>query len=146
MKNLFKLSVLAFAMLAVVACGKKETPEATAQKFLDCMNKKQWDDAKKLGTKNTCDMIDMLKTFSGASEQAAASTEKKEVKVENLKCDVQDTTAVCNYTQEGEQKKIDLVKRSGKWLVEMKKEGGLGGKPTPEMATDTTANAAPAAK
>jgi len=143
MKNLFKLSVLALAVLAMVACGKKDTPEATAQKFLDCMNKKQWDDAKKLGTKNTSDMIDMLKTFAGATDQAA-TPEKKDVKVENLKCDVQDTTAVCNYTQEGEQKKIDLVKRGGKWLVEMKKEGGLGTEPTTEPI-DSTATA-PAAQ
>ena len=34
--------------------------------------------------------------------------------------------ATCNYKQDGQDEKIELVKKGEKWLVEMKKESPMG--------------------
>jgi hypothetical protein len=137
MKNLFKLSVLALAVLVISACGKKDAPEGVAEKFINHLNKKEWDDAKKLGTEQTGQMIDMMKSFADMGGQQAA--EKKDIKIEGLKCDTKDDKSTCTYTQEGKQEKLELVKKDGKWLVDMKKDTGAGAGDQTTPPADTTA-------
>jgi hypothetical protein len=122
MKKLFSLVIVAIVIVAVSACGnKKNTPEAVAEKFLGHLNKKEYAEAKKMGTENTKQMLDMMESFSGAA--GAKTTEAKDVKIENLKCDTQAEKSKCTYTAEGKEQTIDLVKQDGNWLVDMKKEG-----------------------
>jgi hypothetical protein len=137
MKNLLKLAVVAIMIVAFNACGSKsDTPEAVAEKFLNHLNKKEYADAKKLGTEQTGQMIDMMESFGAAGGNA----EKKDVKIENMKCTTTDDKSACTYTAEGKEEKIELVKKDGKWLVDMKKEG-TGETPPAEAPADTTAAA-----
>jgi hypothetical protein len=137
MKNLLKLAVVAVIIFAINACGSKtDTPEAVAEKFLGHLNKKEYADAKKLGTEQTQQMIDMMESFGSVG----GDQEKKDVKVENMKCTTDADKSSCTYTSEGKEEKIELVKKDGKWLVDMKKEG-TGETPPTEPATDSTATA-----
>ena len=54
-----------------------------------------------------------------------------------MKCTEDGDKAVCEYKEDGEEKKLDLVKKEGKWLVEMKKESP--DMSTTEMVGDSTA-------
>lgn len=140
MKNMFKLAIIAVIVVAINACGgKKDTPEAVAEKFLNHLNKKEYAEAKKLGTEQTGQMIDMMESFSTIG---GATEEKKESKIENLKCDTKEDKSTCTYTADGKEEKIDLVKKDGKWLVDMKKEGS--GEPAPTNEPDTNATVPPA--
>jgi hypothetical protein len=135
MKNLLKLAVVAIIVVAINACGSKtDTPEAVAEKFLGHLNKKEYSEAKKLGTEQTGQMIDMMESFGSAG----GDQEKKDVKIENMKCTPTDDKAACTYTSDGKEEKIELVKKDGKWLVDMKKEG-TSDTPPADVPADTTA-------
>jgi hypothetical protein len=114
-KNLLGLVVVFFAVVALVSCKGSDGPEAVAEKYLQHIAKQEWADAKKLGTENTAQLVDMLASFGGAAEV-------KEVKIEEMKCEVTEETAVCNFKSNGEADKLDMVKKDGKWLVDQKKE------------------------
>jgi len=136
MKKLFSLVIVAIVIVAVSACGnKKNTPEAVAEKFLGHLNKKEYAEAKKLGTENTKQMLDMMESFAGANKKEEA----KDVKIENLKCETTEDKAKCTYTAEAKAETIDLVKQDGNWLVDMKKEGNGENPPPTGTPTDSTA-------
>jgi len=126
MKKLLTLAIIALAVITINACKSSDSADKVAQKFLDHINKKEFTDAKKLATPESAASIDMLESFSKMGGDQA-----KEAKVEGLKCKEDGDKAACDYTENGEAKKIDLVKKDGKWLVEMKKE-------SPDMTEPTT--------
>lgn len=139
MKNLLKLAVVAVVIVAMNACGgKTDTPEGVADQWLKHFYKKEFAEAKKISTENT---IASLEAFD---KNMGATMEAKEVKIENMKCEVTGDNAVCTCLVDGTEDKIDLEKKDGKWLVNRKKEDmNPGGEPMPtgdeEMPADTTA-------
>lgn len=135
MKKLLSLAVIALAIITMNACKSSDAPDKVAEKFLTHINKKEFTDAKKLATPESAASIDMLESFSkmGGDQAAKAS------KIENLKCKEDADKAACEYTENGEAKKLDLVKKDGKWLVEMKKE-------SPDMSKTEPANDSTAVK
>ena len=136
MKKLLGLVMIAIVIVAVSACGgKKNTPEAIAEKYLNHLNKKEYAEAKKLGTEATGQMIDMMESFAGADKKA----EVKNVKIENIKCETTEDKSSCTYTEDGKPANapITLVKKDGNWLVDMKKEGN-GETPPATTPADST--------
>jgi hypothetical protein len=125
MKKLLKLTVVLTTIVAFAACsGSSDNPKDVAKEFLTHLNKKEYEKAKALGTENTVQMIEMIKSFSGMSEEKEGEEPKK---IENLACEVDGDKAVCTYNLEGEEEdKLELVKKDGKWLVDMKKENPMG--------------------
>jgi hypothetical protein len=148
MKNLFKLGLVLLVVVSLGACKGGDKPENVAKEFLTALNKLDYDKAKTFGNEETGKMVDMIKMFSGNTDEAKLTEAKK--KAENVKIEITntemigDTAAVCQYKvsgiegQDPKEDKIDLVKKEGKWLVNWKKEG-MGGEPTPEPAADSTA-------
>jgi len=137
-KNFLNFAVMFFAVIALNACKSSNSPEAVAEKYLNHIAKQEWAEAKKLGTENTQQLVDMLASFGGKSEI-------KEVKIEGMKCDVKGDSALCNYKSNNEADKLNLIKKDGKWLVDQKKEmpadNGLGKDSTSvkdQAATDKT--------
>jgi len=136
MKKLFSLVIAAIVVVAFASCGDKaNTPEKVAEKYLNHLNKKEFDEAKKIATEETGQMLDMMKSFSGVG----GAQEVKEVKIENLKCETTEDKSVCKYTAEGKEESLDLVKKDGKWLVDQKKEGAGETPTTEEVPADSTA-------
>ncbi len=126
MKKLFKLAIIALAVISFNACKNTDTPDKVAEKFLTHLNKKEFTEAKKLATTESAAMIDMQESFSKMGGE-----QTKEAKIENMKCKEDGDKATCDYTKDGEAEKIELVKKDSKWLVEMKKE-------SPDMNTEPT--------
>jgi len=62
-------------------------------------------------------MIDFMESMASFDPE-----KDRPKKIEHLNCGIHRDTAHCTYTQEGEDKSIILIKRSNKWLVELKKE------------------------
>lgn len=137
MKKLINLVIVAFVIVAFAACGnKKNSPEAVAEKFLNHKNKKEYAEAKKLGTDNTKQMLEMLESFENMDKKAEPA---KEIKIENMKCEVKGDSAKCTFTENGvEGQPLDLVKKDGNWLVDMRKEAN-GETEMIEPAADSTA-------
>lgn len=116
MKKLIN-SLVAVMMVFIIASCAKKGPEAVAEKFLDHFNKKEYAEAKKLGTKATQDMISMLEQLGDIETEPA-----EEVKIEGMKCTVEGEKATCNFTKNGEEDTIMLMKEENIWKVHMPKE------------------------
>jgi hypothetical protein len=111
------LLVILVLMSTLNACKNLETPDKVASKFLDHISKKEFSEAKKLATSESATMIDMQESFSKMGGVAT-----KEAKIKNMMCKEEGEKATCDYTKDGEAEKLDLIKKDGKWLVDMKKE------------------------
>jgi hypothetical protein len=128
MKNLMKLALVAFVVVALNACKSSDTPDKVAEKFLTALNKGDTTEAKSLATVESESFI----RFYGGMAQLGGGA--KDVKIEGMKCKEDGDKAKCDYTENSEAKQIDLVKKDGKWLVDMKKESpSLDMNPEPEQ-------------
>ena len=128
MKNL-KLSVILIIMVFVFnACkvNQQQVVSKIAKEFLDNLNNKKFSNAKKLCTTESVAQIDMLEQVSKISND-----QKPTPHIDDIYCNVDGDKATYEYKENGEQKKLELVKIKGKWLVDMKKE-------TPDLNNNTS--------
>jgi len=148
--SLFAAAVLAFGM---ASCGSKSDPKEVALNYLNALKSMDYEGAKKFSTPETGKMLDMLASFSGMmpdsmKEQAKSiKVEIKDAKEEGEKCTV---TFTSSDKPENEEK-LNLVKKDGKWLVDMGKDDmGGGGEAAPveptndSLSVDAPAEEAPA--
>ena len=115
MKNLFKLAVVALVAISMNACKNAETADKVAEKFLTSIEKKDFAAAKALATPESQAIFDMK--FSKDNAKGG-----KEGVIAGIKCKETDTTATCDYTKDGDPNTLNLSKRGGKWMVDVKKE------------------------
>lgn len=114
MKKLIQILVAVLAVVTLVSCGKKG-PEPVAEKFLEHMNKREFAEAKKLGTEATGQMLDFLASFP-------AEEPVEPIVVTDMKCEVVEDKATCTYKANDKEENINLVKVEGAWKVDMPKE------------------------
>ncbi|MBL0911501.1 MAG: hypothetical protein IBJ09_03935 [Bacteroidia bacterium] len=115
MKGLTKLFAGVFAASILASCGGGNTPDKAATEFLNAV---------KAGDKAKYEAVSTEATKSMMTNSGLKIADVKDVKCTNTS----DTTATCTYCcEEGktESSNLNLVKRSDKWLVDMKKEAGL---------------------
>jgi len=122
-----KLSSVLVALLvtaiAVVSCGKKQTPEQVAEKFLKHLAKAEFKEAKELATGDAEKLVSTLEAFSQMAPQD--KKEQKEANIKDMKCEVTGDSATCTYKQDDKDGKLFMKKVDGKWKVSnMPKENG----------------------
>ena len=133
MKKFINFILVAIVATAVVSC-KKTGPESVAKDFVMALDSKDYDKAKALGTDDTKQMVDLIKSLAGMTPAT-----NKHTKIDKMDCKVDGDKGVCSYccTAEGADDKVDVVLKDGKWLVDMKKNPG-GGELGPKSSLDTT--------
>ncbi len=156
MKKVIKFAVLILAVVAFNACKNTGKPEDVAETFYKHLTKLEYDEAKAIGTEATGKMLDMMKSMTtmGGDEAKKQMEEAKkaEIKIEGMKCEVKEDKALCTFKatitgKDSKEEKLDLIKKDGKWLVDMKKEDSMGGgATTPETPADSTATTTPEVK
>lgn len=132
------LSITAIALLAItiVSCGSKTAPKEVAVEFTKSLNKLDFEAAKKLGTAETGKLLDMMSTFSSMMPDSLKEQAKKyKIEAKDEVIDGDKATVTVTNGDKGEEK-INLVKKDGKWLVNMTKDA-MGG-------SDAAGAAAPA--
>jgi len=108
--------------------GRQNTPGSVTERFLKHLGNFEFDEARKLGTEKTNQLISMLEMLTELSKEKGADSvlKKKDVQVEILRTDIDGKTAVVTYRGEAEKElTMNLVKEKGKWLVDMKKENPI---------------------
>lgn len=106
------------------------SPEQTAEKFLNHLSNGEIDAAKEYGTSSTRSLLDMMNTFGGGSSIKEAIQKKKAegetvTKVDVYDCVIEGDKATCK-TKGGDDSEgntpIMLKKVDGEWKVDMSKE------------------------
>ncbi len=128
MKKLL-LSLMAFALISVsiISCGSKSDPKAVSQNFLNALTKMDYEGAKKYGTPETGKMLDMLSSFSSMMPDSVKN-KAKDVKVEivSMKENGDNCEVTYKNSDKDDEQKLNLVKKDGKWLVNMTKDESMG--------------------
>lgn len=111
--NRFIFYFLLFS-LGVSACSSnKNTPEYVAQKYLEAVKEKNWEEMKKYVVKDCHDKIDMMKilgTQFGISE------------IKDIKCTVDNNHSTCTYCcSSSDINCLDLVNEDNKWKISLRK-------------------------
>ncbi len=119
MKNLKLFAIIIMVVFAFNACkvNDKKAVSKIAKEYLDDINNKNYSKAKKLCTTESASMIDMLESISKMDNE-----HKPIPKIEDIYCNIDGDKATFEYRENGDPKKINLVKIKGRWLVDMKKE------------------------
>lgn len=128
MKKLF-LSIVAIALisLTIVSCSKKSDPKDVSEKFLTALTKMDYEGAKKYGTPETGKMLDMLSSFSSMMPDSVKNKAKDvKVEVKNVKEDGDKCEVTYKSSDKEEDQMLNLVKKEGKWLVNMTKDESMG--------------------
>jgi hypothetical protein len=145
-----KLLILFAALLFVFGCGgTAKTPEDVAIGFATALDKLDFKGAKAFGTESTGKILDMMEPMI-ASMGDKLKEEMGKGKFEKATCEGTDDKKNCKVCcdKEGTEKEFVLVKKDGKWLVDMNKEDmnkgqGAGEETTPDT-TETQTEPAPA--
>jgi len=140
-----RLVSLSLALLSVLffSCGNKSNPKDVASSFLNALAKMDYETAKKYGTPETGKMLDMLSSFSGMMpDSVKAKAKETKVEIKNVKEDGDNCEVTyANSDKPNDDQTLNLVKKDGKWLVNMSKDEGMSEPKNPEP--DTSASAEP---
>ena len=126
-KSILKIALI-FCLAIMSACGSGG-PEGAAINFLESMYSGDFETARKYATTDTKSMLTMMESF-GAKDQLADKMKDVDIDFKVIETKIDGDKAVCTIqmssSAEGEEDKderINLIKKDGKWLVNMDKEG-----------------------
>lgn len=125
MKTIFLATILVIITLILSSCGMGDSPENTANQFMGHLVNEDYEAAKAISTANTHQMIGLLQA---AKSMGKDENSQKETVVFDCSCEQEGETATCSCCEDGnleECTSLNVVKKEGKWLADMKKEGGL---------------------
>ncbi len=136
MKTRFLLPAV-MALLLAACGGAADTPTQVAEKYLTALNKMDFDAAKKLGTEKTGQMLDMLSPMMKMMGDAAKQDASFKITGEKIEGE----KATVTYRSEGKDadESLTMVKKDGKWLVDMAKEDNMGDMQMDDMMNDLDA-------
>lgn len=144
MNKVFSVLSIAFMATIVLAGCTSNSPKPVAEKFLNSFWHMEYKDAKTVSDSATIQMIEMLETMSTTMADSDRQDAKKisvTVKDEKL---INDTSAVVTYitSEIKEEKTLRLVKKNGKWLVNLTKNDNTLDEPQQQPDTTQTMESA----
>lgn len=128
MKKVFFSLVAVFALaISLVSCNSN-SPKAAAEKFVNGLTHMDYEAAKSVSTEDTKKMLEMMQQLTAMMPDSVKENAKKE-KVTMGKEEVNGDKATVTYTVSSDpaEKKVNLVKQNGKWLVQWSKNDASGG-------------------
>ena len=127
-KVLVSFSTLLLVALMSVSCNKN-SPKDVASAWLNSFYHLDYETAKKSSTEDTKSLLATLQQFTNMVPDSNKKEMKKiTVNVKDVKED--GDKAVATYTTSdnpGKDQSLNLVKQSGKWLVQFSKNDQMGG-------------------
>ncbi|NBL63659.1 DUF4878 domain-containing protein [Flavobacterium sp. NST-5] len=137
------MMLMAFISFITLTSCSGDNPEAVAEKFLNHVNKAEFEEAKKYCDKKTGELIGMMASMAGGK---TAEMKDKDIKTEIISSEIKDEKASVKYKIVGKdapadskEQSIDLIKEDGKWKVTIDKENANkeGGAPATEEPADS---------
>jgi len=123
MKKILLYAAAAFTLSAGLISCNKNTPEASAEKFLNGFLHMDFEAAKSVSTEETKKFVGMMQQLSPAMVSDSVKNEAKKIKVKIIDSEIKGDKAIVTFTtsESNAQQKLHLVKENGNWLVESTK-------------------------
>jgi len=121
-KTLFYATAVMVLAISLISCNKN-TPEASAEKFLNGFLHMDFEAAKSVSTEETKKFVGMMQQLSPAMVSDSVKDEARKIKVKILNSEIKGDKAIVTFTtsESNAQQKLHLVKDNGNWLVESTK-------------------------
>jgi len=120
-KVLLSLAAVLMISLGLVSCNSN-SPKASADKFLTGLLHYDYESAKSVSTDETKKMIDLMAQFSAMMPDSIKQASKKvNVDIKDVKEEGDKATVTYTTSEDKQEKKLNLVKVDGKWLVQYSK-------------------------
>lgn len=121
-----KKLLLSFTAIVVFALGitgcNSNSPKASADKFLTGLLHYDYESAKSVSTEETKKMIDLMAQFSAMMPDSIKQAAKKTtVNIKDANEEGEKATVTYTTSDDPQEKKLNLVKQNGKWLVQYSK-------------------------
>ena len=121
-----KKLLLSFTAIVVFALGitgcNSNSPKASADKFLTGLLHYDYESAKSVSTEETKKMIDLMAQFSAMMPDSIKQAAKKTtVNIKDAKEEGDKATVTYTTSDDPQEKKLNLVKQNGAWLVQYSK-------------------------
>jgi hypothetical protein len=116
-----KQFICCFLLIFIIAsCKDNDTPRSVADSYLSALGQRNYESAKKYGTEDTEKLLDMLIAYDKMVYDSMKTETKYEIVGEKISGD----KATILYKEAGKLNQISLpmVKKEGKWKVDMTKE------------------------
>ncbi len=106
--------------LFLLGCTSGNSPEKSAERFLNAFNAKKYDEARKYATPETIKLVDLMENLSKMSSSVDSIQHKK---IEAFDAKIDGDSAMVSFREEGsaETEQLKLKKIDGTWLVHITK-------------------------
>lgn len=133
-KVLLSLAAVMVIAISMVSCNSN-SPKASADKFLTGLLHYDYEAAKSVSTEETKKMIDLMAQFSAMMPDSMKQAAKKvKVNIKDAKEEGDKATVTYTTSDDPQEKKLNLVKQNGKWMVQYSKmDGNMGEGENSEM-------------
>lgn len=110
-------------LLVLLSCkvqkSKTQQPEDVLLKFLQHLQRLEFEEAKRFGTESTVQMLNIMQSMVALMPQSPPPVEGEII---IYRCDVDDIHATCYIRMNQRDQTMRMTKIEGKWLVDLKKE------------------------
>ena len=126
-KLLLSLAATIVLTLGLTSCNSN-SPKASADKFMTSLLHYDYEAAKSVSTEETKKMLDLMAQFSAMMPDSMKQAAKKiKVNIKDSKEEGDKATVTYTTSDDPTEKKMNLVKQNGKWLVQHNKvDDGTG--------------------
>lgn len=125
-KLLLSLATVMLFAVGMTSCNS-DSPKASADKFLTGLLHYDYEAAKSVSTEETKKMIDLMAQFSAMMPDSIKQAAKKvKVNIKDAKEEGEKATVTYTTSDDPQEKKLNLVKQGGKWLVQYSKMDDMG--------------------
>lgn len=132
-KLLLSLTAVMIFAIGMTSCNS-DSPKASADKFLTGLLHYDYEAAKSVSTEETKKMIDLMAQFSAMMPDSIKQAAKKtKVNIKDAKEEGEKATVTYTTSDDPQEKKLNLVKQDGKWLVQYSKMDQMGEGENAEM-------------
>lgn len=110
--------ILIFLLTISISCKRQDSPETVTRKFANHLLLGEYEQAKQYGTSSTIQMIEMMESLASVGIYEPEEEEVQTISDADVECQVNETNAVCTYTEYGEPIEVNLIKVDQKWFVD----------------------------
>lgn len=116
---------LMIAAILMLASCTKSSPEQAVTGFIEAINARNWDEAKKFATADSESMIDMVKGFADMVPDTAYNPLKFEIIKEKTVING-DSATVVSKDENGNEMSYQVIQVDGSWKVNFTMEALMG--------------------
>lgn len=111
---------IVFLFAAVLSsCKSEDSPETVTRKFANHFSAAEYQEATQYGTESTVQLLEMMESLASVGFYLPEEEDIITITEDEITCTINGETAVCSYLEYGEQIDLNLIKREGKWLIDI---------------------------